>query len=71
MSKPVVVTSTGSIGVVGLLWVLLLFTKMMGLSPMSWLFTICFPLVWVACLIAFFVACGCIAWGINWLAKRG
>ena len=71
MSKPVVVTSTGSIGVVGLLWVLLLFTKMMGLSPMSWLFTIFFPLIWVASLTAFFIACGCIAWFIAWLAKRG
>ena len=71
MSKPVVVTSTGSIGVVGLLWVLLLFTKMMGLSPMSWLFTICFPLIWVVCLITFITACGCLAAGIAWLAKRG
>ena len=71
MNKPVVVTSTGSIGVVGLLWVLLLFTKMMGLSPMSWLFTICFPLIWVVCLIAFITACGCLAAGIAWLAKRG
>ena len=71
MSKQVIIADRASMGVVGLLWALLMFTKLMGLSPMGWVFTLFFPLIWLAGFIVFFAVCACIAYGINWLAKRG